>query len=119
MNKIPPKLREELASDRYYRRCARYEALIDHICEADPLTGKMIEWEHTMYWKGSQLQKRWCIIPICWLVHRGGKLNKEINEWIALNRATDEELEEISKAVDYKHKREYLNKKYGNYTEEI
>ena len=42
-----------------------------------------------------------------------GILNKEINEWIALNRASDEELEAVSKAIDYKRKREYLNGKYS------
>lgn len=119
MNKIPPKLRLEMAADSYYTRCARKDALHDHQCEEDPLTGKLIEWEHVFYWKGSQLQRKWCIIPICWLVHRGGKLDKTINEWIALNRATEPELDEISKAVNYKHKRDYLNKIYGKYTEEI
>lgn len=114
MNKIPPKLRSEMASDPYYEQCARREALHDHQCEADPLTRKLIEWEHVLYFKGSQLQKKYAIIPICWLVHRGGKLDKTINEWIALNRATDQELEEISKATNYKHKRDYLNKIYGS-----
>lgn len=113
MNKIPPKLRKEMAGDDYYKTCSRKDLLDDHVCFPDPLTGKLLEWEHVMYWKGSQLQRKWCIIPICWLVHRGGKLDKEINEWIALNRASDSELEEISKAVDYKKKRKYLNNIYG------
>lgn len=112
MNNIPPKLRQEMSCDEYYKFCSRFEALSDHQCQPDPLTGKLIEWEHVMYWKGSQLQRKWCIIPICYLVHRGGLLDKEINEWIALNRATDAELEEISKVTDYKHKRDYLNGKY-------
>ena len=42
-------------------------------------------------------------------------LNKEINVWIALNRATDEELKKYSKAIDYIRMREVLNKKYGVY----
>ena len=113
MNNIPPKLKEEMSQDPYYKKCARNEALSDHTCEPDPLTQKLIEWEHTLYFQGKQLQKKFCIIPICWLVHRGGKLNKEINVWIALNRATPEELIEISKATDYIHMRKYLNTKYG------
>lgn len=114
MNKIPQKLRTELAHDPEYTVCLRNRLLNDHVCERDPLKPQQfVEWEHVIYFKGSQLQRRWCIIPICYLVHRGGKLNKEINEWIALNRATDEELEEISKAVNYKRKRDYLNTIYG------
>lgn len=112
MNNIPQRLRKEMAADPYYQVCIRKELLNDHECKACPLTGKLIEWEHVIYWKGSQLQEKWCIIPICYLVHRGGMLNKEINEWIALNRATDAELEEISRAVDYKYKKAYLNGKY-------
>jgi hypothetical protein len=42
-----------------------------------------------------------------------GDLNKEKNEWIALNRATDEDLQRISKLINYQAKRDYLNQKYG------
>lgn len=115
MNNIPPKLRAELAELPEYHICMREALLHDHVCERDPLRpNKPTEWEHVLYWGGSQIQKKFAIISICWLVHRGGMLNKEINEWIALNRATDQELLEISKAVDYIHKRDYLNQKYGN-----
>lgn len=114
MNKMPLKLRKELSEDSEYKTCLRKVLLNDHECQRDPLRpSQAVEWEHVIYWKGSQLQRRWCIIPICWLTHRGPLLKKEINEWIALNRATDKELEEISKAVDYKHKRDYLNKIYA------
>lgn len=114
MNKIPPKLRQEMADDPYYKRCARADIFNDHICRPDPLSGKMIEWEHTLTFKGSQLQKKWAIIPICWLVHRGGMMVKEINVMIALNRATETELNEISVAVDYVALRDRLNKKYAD-----
>jgi len=113
MSKIPIKLREEMSLDPEYKTCLRYKLLHDHVCQSDPLFKKPIEWEHVIIFKGKQLQKKWSIIPICWLVHRGGMLNKEINHWIALNRATDQELEEISIALNYKHQKEYLNKKYG------
>ncbi len=113
MNNIPPKLREEMANDPIYQLCLRKELLDDHVCEPDPLTGKLIEWEHVINFGGPQLQRKWAIIPICWLVHRGGKLNKEINRWIALNRATPEELKAVSKAIPYLNMRERLNKIYG------
>jgi hypothetical protein len=56
----------------------------------------------------------WAIIPICWLVHRGGKLDKRINEWIALNRATDEDLAKYpKKEAEWRKGRELLNRRYG------
>lgn len=114
MNNIPPKLRAQLAADPEYTHCMRKALLNDHECERDPLKPRQeVEWEHVIIYASNQLQERWAIIPICWLVHRGGMLDKEINEWIALNRATDEELLKISKAVHYPHRREYLNEKYG------
>jgi hypothetical protein len=114
VNNIPPKLREELASLPYYKRCARRGLLLDHECGADPITGKLIEWEHCFIFGGKQIQEKWAIIPICYKVHRGGELDKEINRWIALNRATNEELKKYSKAIDYIEMRERLNRKYGN-----
>lgn len=102
-----------MAEDPFYRTCARCELLQDHICEPDPLTGKMIEWEHAIMFCGQQLQKKWAIIPICYHVHRGSALNKEINVWIALNRATNEELQEISASENMIEKRDRLNELYG------
>lgn len=114
MNNMPPKLREELAADPEYGMCMRALLLGDHECERDPLRPyQAVEWEHVFIFGGNQVQKKWAIISICYLVHRGGKMVKEINEWIALNRGTDDELREVSKAVDYIHRREYLNSKYG------
>lgn len=119
MNKIPTKLRAEMASDSYYERCARQDALNDHQCEADERTGQMIEWEHALIFAGKQIQEKWAIIPSCWWAHRGPGMVKEINEWIALNRATDEELLKYSKAVSLIAKRNYLNTQYGKYTQEV
>ena len=111
---IPPKMRAEMEADPFYRTCCRKKLLQDHDCERDPLNPyKAVDWEHAIIFKGSKLNEKWAIIPICWLVHRGGKLNKEINVWIALNRATDDELRAISKAEDYIAKRERLNAIYG------
>lgn len=113
MNNMPPALRKECADDPQYKICLRHQALNDHVCRPDPVTGKLIEWEHALIFAGKQVQKKFAIIPICWYVHRGDGLVKEINEWLALNRATDEEIRSISKVIDYTRKREYLNKKYG------
>ncbi len=103
-----------MAADPYYHSCARNGILHDHVCRPDPLRpSKLIEWEHAIKFRGRELQKKWAIIPICYHVHRGDGLNKEINVWIALNRATDEELKEISLSENMIEKRNRLNEKYG------
>lgn len=113
---IPIKMRNEMDADPTMHVCMRYELLHDHDCQEDPLTGRLIEWEHVFTFGGSKINQKWAIISLCWLVHRGGKLNKEINRWIALNRATPDELRAVSKAVPYLNMREHLNSIYGNET---
>lgn len=114
MNNIPKKLRAQLADDPYYYVCAR-KGLHGHIC------GGRITWEHVLINAGKQLQKRAFIIPLCAKAHAvdkfqdGGDLKKDVNLWIALNRATEEEILAISKAQNYFITRAYLNKKYGTY----
>jgi hypothetical protein len=103
MRKIPEKLRAEMSVDPYYKICAR---------EDEECSGR-ITWEHSIIFAGKQLNEKWAILPLCEYHHLYGGLNKEMNEYIALNRATDEELRSISKAVDYLHKRNYLNSKYN------
>jgi len=116
MNAIPKALRLELASDPYYKRCAR-AGLHQHECAG------RITWEHALYFQGKQVQARYSILPLCAKAHGvdqfldGGDLDKNINEWIALNRATAKELAGLSRARDYRRYREYLNGRFGPYTE--
>lgn len=118
MSTIPKKMREEMQLDPFYHSCARRDALHDHECERDPLNPqKPVEWEHALYFAGSKIQEKFAIVPICYWAHRGSGMNKQINEWIALNRATTEEMLELSRkgGKDYFIYRSYLNKKYGVY----
>jgi len=111
---IPTKMREAMDAQEYYHRCARFEALHDHECEADPVRGRLIEWEHAFTEGGAKLNEIWAIVPICWLVHRGGMLNKEINQWLALNRATPADFDKYPKSkAAWLQKLAYLNSKYG------
>lgn len=114
-NKIPPQLRKKMAGTPYYSYCARQEALHDHVCLPNPLNFILIEWEHAIIVAEKQLQREWAIIPSCWWAHSGPGLNKSINHWIAVNRATDEELLEISRlgGIDYFQYRKFLNDKFG------
>jgi len=113
MRPIPPKLREEMNDDPFYHKCARAEFLKDHECEADPVTRRLIEWDHCFTYAGRQINELWAILPVCFYVHRGAGFNKEINQWIALNRATSEDFAKYPK-FDWFQRRKYLNSKYGN-----
>jgi len=90
-------------------------ALLDKNC-----VGRITR-EHTLIYASKQIDEVWAIIKICAWHHSvdqfqdGGGLNKEKNIWVALNRATDEELLKYSKAINYIAMRETLNKKYGKY----
>lgn len=114
MGHIPDKLRKKIAAMSFYRTCARY-GLHGHECEG------RITFEHALIYAGKQIQKEFAIIPLCEKAHSVGRwqdcgdLDKNINEWIAISRASDEELLEISRAKDYFLYRHYLIKKYGVY----
>lgn len=95
-----------MQADPYYKVCARMR---DGSCAG------RITWEHAIIYKGQQLNEKWAIIPLCEYHHAvgqyqdGGDLDKNENIRIAVNRATDEELQRISRAIDYIALRERLN----------
>ena len=104
---IPPKLREEMANDKFYEKCC--------------ITGLSknavkIDWHHNLQFGGKRVNEKFCILPLADFVHRNITKHKEKCDWIMLNRASDEELEKYSKATNYKQLRENLNKKYGKYS---
>lgn len=74
-----------------------------------------------MIYAGKKIQEPWAIIPLCARHHAvdffqdAGTMKKEKNKWVALNRASDEELVRFSKIVDLKRERERLNEVYGTY----
>lgn len=107
-----------MSQDPFYRYCVR-QGLFGHECAG------RITWEHALKHGGRQIQAKWAIIPVCERGHAvnrfqdAGDMNKEVHVWVALNRATDEELEAISGAVAYKDLRSRLCKKYGLYTQAV
>ncbi len=105
MRKIPPALREEMANDKYYKKC----------CLADFQCAGRIEWHHNLMYGGSQVNEKWSILPLCHAHHsKADKTNvREKLDWIMLNRGTDEELRAKSKAKRYIEIRDRLNEKYG------
>lgn len=112
MKKIPPPLKEELNADPDYGYCMKY-GHHGHTCDG------RITFEHSIIFAGSQLQVKFAILSLCEYGHGvdrfqdGGDLNKEINEWIALSRATEEEIQSINKTGMYPQRIKYLYGKYG------
>lgn len=75
--------------------------------------------EHAIIFANRQVQELWAIIPLCAKGHAvdeyqdAGTLDKSRNIWVALNRATDEELQAVSKAIPWIRERDRLNTIYG------
>lgn len=108
MRKISLKVKEQLLQEPQV--CSRRS---DGSCKG------RITWEHALTYAGKQIDEVWAIIFLCEYHHAvnnyqdNGNLTKKKNVWIALNRATDEELKKYSKAINLIEQRERLNKIYG------
>lgn len=105
MRPIPLKLREEMSEDNFYKKCV----LQDENC-----SGK-IEFHHNLIYAGRQVNEKFCILPVCKFHHdheKNSEIKKRLN-WIMWNRATKEQIQKYSKAVDYSLVLERLNKFYG------
>lgn len=115
MSRIPKKLLAELLQDPFYKTCAR---------KGKDCDGR-ITFEHALIFAGKQIQERFAIIPLCTYHHAvneyqdGGDLNKKMNVWIALSRATPEELEKYSKARNLKRELAALSSIFGIYQNNI
>ena len=119
MNKVPQKLRNKWREEDWrgvVRECAR--------AEEGNCAGRLTK-EHAIIYAGKQLQEEWSILDICEF-HHGvnnfqdrGNLNKEKHIWIALNRAPEERLRELSRGEDKVALRDRLNIKYGIYENQI
>lgn len=102
-----------MSEDPFYKTCSRKMLLHDHECKG------RITWEHVLIYAGKQIQEKWAIIPLCEYTHSVnqfqdcGILNKTKNKWISLNRATNEELHNFSKSINYDSEKKTLNALYG------
>ncbi len=107
MNNTPKFLKEKWKNEN--PKCCRFS---EGNCQ-----GRLTK-DHTIIYAGKQLQEDWAIVDVCEYHHAvdnfqdGGDLNREKHVWIALNRATDEELLRVSRAIDYIALKDRLNKKY-------
>lgn len=115
MNSVPKKLKAKWATEDSLgqkRVCMR--------SDEGNCSGRLTK-EHAIIFAGKQLQEEWAILDICEF-HHGvnnfqdrGDLNKEKHVWIALNRAPEARLRELSKGEDKIALRDRLNGIYGVY----
>lgn len=110
MRKISEEDKEYINADKFFKRCIRHK---EGTCKG------RITIDHVLTFGSKQIAELWNYIPVC-EYHHGvehyqdcGALDKEINKWAALNRATDLELMPYCKAINYIKMREQLNRKYG------
>lgn len=81
-----------------------------------------ITWEHALIYAGRQIDEAWAIIKLCEKHHGVNSyqdvtaVDKERSIWVALNKATDKELLQYSKVINYVKERKRLNEKYGVWT---
>ena len=104
MRKIPLELKEEMANDIFYKKC----------CITNQSNEK-IDWHHNLIFKGQQVNEKFCILPLLNSIHRDIVKYKEKCDWIMWNRATPEQIQKYSKAINYQEVLNRLNKKYGAY----
>ncbi len=109
---MPSRLRKELQVDPYYINCCLRAVRASE--RANMGCSGRIEWHHNARFGGSNIQERFAILPLCKIHHRAVNQLKEKLDQIMLNRATDDQIKKISKAVDYQRLKIYLNKKYGD-----
>lgn len=106
---IPSNLLQDLLKDNYYKTCIRAH---EKTCKG------RITFEHALIYAGRQVQEKFAIVPLCAFHHAVneyqdcGDLKKDYNQYIALTRATYEELQKYKKA-DWIQRRRYLASKYG------
>lgn len=112
-NTIPLKLREELNKDPEYAYCC--------------ITGKRgtredpIEWHHNLKFAGSNVQERFCILPILQSIHfRADNIQvRETLDRAMIYRDTENKLFDpmgYGKAVNWRQREIYLNSVHGPYT---
>lgn len=74
--------------------------------------------EHALIYGGRQIDEAWAILKLCARHHSvdeyqdGGLLDKQRNEYLALKRATPEDLAQYPR-VNWQQKLKYLENKYA------
>lgn len=138
MTPIPEKIKKQIISDPDYGCDKEGRATVcmlagnhGHTC------GGRITMEHAIIYAGHQVQEKWAIISVCAKAQEVDEyqdartMNKDMNRWVALSRATDAELKlmckeewlsdigPLSKTVAYVRLRNSLISRFGNYKKPV
>lgn len=115
MRRISTRVRNRIDANPEYKGCM-LRAYKGHVCG-----GRKNTREHALIFAGRQVDEVWAIISCCAAGQEVDRfqdahtMDKSLNKWVALNRATDEELKAYSKAIDLIRERARLNAIYGEY----
>ena len=117
-NVMPASLRASVGANPEYLRCAIDTP--EYVKRWGKCEGRITR-EHAIINAGKKLQEEWAIPPFC-AKHHGVDFHqdchmeapKRVREWVALNRATDEELLKYPKS-GYIKLRELRNREFGEY----
>jgi hypothetical protein len=111
MQPIPPAHKKIIDSDPYFRTCARNALFHDHICQG------RITIEHAIIYAGRQIVEVWNYVPLCCWAHDvdewqdKGNIDKRLNEFLAIRRASPEDLAKYPKK-DWSRLYGHLKRKY-------
>jgi len=92
MRPIPQKIRQHISEDLFYKRCIHEKREKSSSCSG------RISMEHSWIYAGKQINELWAIVPCC-IKHNVGVSGeeKDWNRYIALLRASEEDLSKYPK----------------------
>lgn len=101
MRPIPLDLREEMAGDKFYKKCC--------LCGSHP-----VQWHHNLIFAGRQVNEKECILPVCEVCHNLARNTetKEKLDLIMLTRMCPLQMKRYSKASNLFQRYKYLTNKY-------
>lgn len=88
MRPIPQNHRKQFDIDPYFKKCARAD---EGECEG------RITIEHAWIYASKQINEMWAYLPLCEWHHLGDGLDKHLNQYLTLIRATPEDLAKYPK----------------------
>ena len=99
-----------MAEDPFYLKCC---ATGERGTRGDP-----VEWHHNLIFAGRQVQEAFAILPIKRSLHAQAHLPevKDQLDWIMLSRASQEQLDRYSKAIDLRARLATLEDYFGEYS---
>lgn len=99
-----------MAADPFYQVCC---ITGERATREDP-----IEWHHNLTFAGKQVQEAFAILPVKRSLHykANEKSLRARMDWVMLSRASEEQMERFSKAIDRRFALAMLEQVYGKWS---